>query len=127
MRKDGRPDHIEDALIMMHANQWFMWTDSKNKIYANLKLSEKIGVDDNIVDNPVTELPTESAVNAKLKELQDAWDLEHDSYKSKRRAEYKSVVDQLDQLYHDMTAGKLDATGEWHKAIKAVKDKYAKG
>jgi hypothetical protein len=21
-----------------------------------------------------------------------------------------------------MTAGKLDATGEWHKAIKAVKD-----
>jgi|TARA_R100000005_G_C4887311_1_gene135937 hypothetical protein len=74
MRKDGRPDHIEDALIMMHANQWFGWTDSKNKIYANLKLSEKIGVDDNIVDNPVTELPTESAVNAKLKELQDAWD-----------------------------------------------------
>ena len=30
--------------------------------------------------------------------------------------------EQLDQLYHDMTAGKLDATGEWHKAIKAVKD-----
>ena len=27
-----------------------------------------------IVDNTVTELPTESAVNAKLKELQDAWD-----------------------------------------------------
>jgi len=25
-----------------------------------------------------------------------------------------------------MTAGKLDATGEWHKAIKTVKDKYAK-
>ena len=74
MRKDGRPDHIEDALIMMHANQWFGWTDSKNKIYANLKLSEKIGVDDNIVDNPVTELPTESAVNAKLVELQNAWD-----------------------------------------------------
>ena len=74
MRKDGRPDHIEDALIKIHSGQWFTWTDSKNKIYANLKLSEKIGVDDNIVDNPVTELPTESAVNAKLKELQDAWD-----------------------------------------------------
>ncbi len=74
MRKDGRPNHIEDALIMMHVNQWFGWTDSKNKIYANLKLSEKIGVDDNIVDNTVTELPTESAVNAKLVELQNAWD-----------------------------------------------------
>ena len=69
-----RPAHIEDALIQMHSNQWFTWTDSKNKIYANLKLTDKVGIDGNIVDNPVTELPTESAVNAKLKELQDAWD-----------------------------------------------------
>ena len=121
-----RPNHIEDALCRMHTNQWFGWSDSKNKIYANLKLSAKVGISGNIVDNPVTELPTESVVNAKLKELQDAWDLENDSYKSKRRAEYKSVADQLDQLYHDMTAGKLDGTGEWHKAIKAVKDKHAK-
>jgi len=69
-----RPNHIEDALIVLHSKQWFTWTDSKNKVYANLKLSEKVGIDGNIVDNPVTELPTESAVNAKLKELQDAWD-----------------------------------------------------
>ena len=74
MRDDGRPDHIEDALIKIHSKQWFTWTDSKNKIYANLRLTEKVGIDGNIVDNPVTELPTESAVNAKLKELQDAWD-----------------------------------------------------
>jgi hypothetical protein len=77
MREDGRPNHIEDALVKMHTNQWFGWTDSKNKIYANLKLSDKIGVGGNIVDNTVTELPTESAVNAKLKELQDAWDAKH--------------------------------------------------
>ena len=74
MRDDGRPDHIEDALIKIHSKQWFTWTDSSNKIYANLKLTDKVGVDGNLVDNPVTELPTESAVNAKLKELQDAWD-----------------------------------------------------
>ena len=74
MRKDGRPDHIEDALIILHANQWFGWTDSDNKIYVNLKLSEKVGINGNLVDNPVTELPTETAINAKLKELQDAWD-----------------------------------------------------
>ena len=74
MREDGRPNHIEDALTKMNTNQWFGWTDSKNKIYANLRLTDKVGVDGNIVDNPVTELPTESAVNAKLKELQDAWD-----------------------------------------------------
>jgi hypothetical protein len=58
----------------MNTGQWFTWTDSKNKTYANLRLTEKVGVDGNIVNNPVTELPTESAVNAKLKELQDAWD-----------------------------------------------------
>ena len=69
-----RPSHIEDALVKLHSNQWFTWTDSKNKIYANLRLSEKVGIDGNIVDNPVTELPTEAEVNAKLKELQDAWD-----------------------------------------------------
>ena len=77
MREDGRPNHIEDALVKIHSNQWFGWTDSKNKIYANLKLSDKIGVGGKIVDNTVTELPTESAVNAKLKELQDAWDAKH--------------------------------------------------
>ncbi len=74
----NRPNHIEDALIQMHSNQWFTWTDSKNKIYANLRLTEKIGVDGNIVDNPVTELPTETAVNTKLTELQTAWDNAND-------------------------------------------------
>jgi hypothetical protein len=72
MRK--RPDHIEYALMVMHTNQWYTWTDSSNKIYSNLKLTEKVGVDGNLVDNPITELPTESAVNTKLTELQTAWD-----------------------------------------------------
>jgi hypothetical protein len=73
-----RPSHIEDALVKLHSNQWFTWTDSKNKIYANLRLSDKIGVDGNIVDNPVTTLPTEAEVNAKLLELQTAWDNAND-------------------------------------------------
>tara|TARA_Y100001973_G_C5151446_1_gene308348 strand:+ start:138 stop:485 length:348 start_codon:yes stop_codon:yes gene_type:complete len=114
MDMNGRPNHIEDYLITVRTGQWFGWSDSKNKIYANL-----------IVHDGGSK-PTESVVNAKLVELQDAWDAENDSYKSKRRSEYKSVADQLDQLYHDMTAGKLDGTGEWHKAIKAIKDKHAK-
>jgi len=41
---------------------------------------------------------------------------------NKRQTEYKDFGYQLDLLYHDMTAGKLDNTGEWHKHIKAVKD-----
>ena len=70
----GRPNHIEDALVKIHIRQWFTWTDSKNKIYANLRLTEKVGIDGNIVDNLVTTLPTEEEVNAKLLELQTAWD-----------------------------------------------------
>jgi len=73
-----RPNHIEDALICIHTGQWFTWTDSKNKIYANLRLTEKVGINGNIVDNPVTELPTEEEVNAKLVELQTAWDNAND-------------------------------------------------
>ena len=46
---------------------------------------------------------------------------------AKRKKEYKDIGYQLDLLYHDMTAGKLDGTGEWHKHIKAVKDANTKG
>jgi len=46
---------------------------------------------------------------------------------NKRKKEYKDFGYQLDLLYHDMTAGKLDNTGEWHKHIKAVKDANSKG
>ena len=40
----------------------------------------------------------------------------------KRRSEYGLIGDQLDLLYKDLVAGKLDATGEWAKAVKKVKD-----
>ena len=42
------------------------------------------------------------------------------AYKYKRAAEYPSITDQLDLLYH----GGMDA---WKTAIQAVKDKYPKG
>jgi len=35
---------------------------------------------------------------------------------------YASLGDQLDMLYADMKAGKLDTTGTWATHIKAVKD-----
>ena len=31
-----RPTHIEDYLITVRGGQWFGWSDSKNKLYANL-------------------------------------------------------------------------------------------
>ena len=103
----GRPDHIEDYLIRVRTGQWFGWSDSKNKIYANL-----------IVHDGGSK-PSESDCTNGLKALQDAWDLENDSYKSKRRDEYPSVVDQLDLIFHSG----IDA---WKAKIKETKDKYPK-
>jgi hypothetical protein len=40
-------------------------------------------------------------------------------YKSKRAAEYPSIVDQLDKIFHD-------GIDEWKETIQAVKDKYPK-
>jgi hypothetical protein len=105
-----RPDHIEDYLVTVRKGQWFGWSPSSNKIYANL-----------VVHDGGTK-PTEKQCTDGLKALQDAWDLEYDSYKSKRRSSYDSLSNQLDMLYHDLVAGKLDATGTWAQHIKAVKD-----
>ena len=107
MRLDGRADHIEDYLVTVRTGQWFGWTDSKNKIYANL-----------IVHDGGSK-PTEADCTNGLKALQDAWDLENNSYKSKRRAEYAKFEDQFDQIYNEG----IDA---WKTSIKAIKDKYPK-
>ena len=106
----GRPNHIEDYLITVRTGQWFGWSDSKNKVYANLVVHDG------------GSKPSESDCTNGLKALQDAWDLENDSYKSKRKAEYPSIEDQLDMLYKDLVAGKVDSTGEWAKFIKKIKD-----
>jgi hypothetical protein len=39
---------------------------------------------------------------------------------------YPEINEQLDQLYKDMLAGKLDTTGTWATGIKAVKDAHPK-
>ena len=104
---DGRPDQIEDYLVRVRTGQWFTWSDPSNKIYANL-----LGLDGG-------SKPTESDCTNGLKALQDAWDLENDSYKSKRRAEYPSLVDQLDDIYHN-------GIDVWKATIKTIKDKYPK-
>jgi phosphoribosylformylglycinamidine (FGAM) synthase-like enzyme len=49
-------------------------------------------------------------------------DEQDNGYVRARQDAYASIGDQLDLLYHDMTAGKGDKTGEWYKAVKKVKD-----
>ena len=61
--------------------------------------------------------PTESAIATKLAELRTEWN--NSNYQRQRSAEYPSVVDQLDDIYHNG----IDA---WKATIKATKDKYPK-
>jgi hypothetical protein len=42
-------------------------------------------------------------------------------YRRDRRKAYAPIGDQLDMLFHDMTAGKCDKTGDWYAAIAKVK------
>ena len=69
---NGRPNHIEDYLITVRQGSWFGWSDAKNKVYANLVVHDG------------GSKPTETDCTNGLKSLQDSWDLEYDSYKSKK-------------------------------------------
>ena len=64
MDDNNRPDHIEDYLAQLHSGQWFGWSDSKNKIYANLV----------ILDSSKSK-PSESDCTTGLAALQTAHDL----------------------------------------------------
>ena len=59
---NGRPNHIEDVLAKLHPGCWFGWSDSKNKVYANL------------VIHSADDKPTESALTTELAAQQTAFD-----------------------------------------------------
>ena len=103
----GRPNHIMDYLVTVSSGCWFGFSDACNQVYENL-----------IVHDGGSK-PTESDCTTGLAALQAAWDLENNSYKSQRKAEYPSIEDQLDDIYHNG----IDA---WKATIKTIKDKYPK-
>ena len=103
----GRPNHLEDYLITVREGCWYTWSDYKNRTYSTFVVTDG------------GSKPTEKECTDGLAALQAAWDLENDSYKSKRRAEYPSIQDQLDDIYHNG----IDA---WKATIKVIKDKYPK-
>ena len=59
-----------------------------------------------------------SVVLAKKVELETAYN--DNAYQRDRAAEYPSIKDQLDDLYHNGIDG-------WKASIKIIKDKYPKG
>ena len=81
----GKPDHIEDYLITVRTGQWFGWSDSKNKIYANL-----------IVHDGGSK-PTEQECTDGLSQMQTEYDAL--DYARKRKSEYPSIEELVVALY----------------------------
>lgn len=101
-----RPDHIEDILTQLHPGQWFGWSDSADKSYANL-----------VILDPQYSKPLEQELTDALAAAQAEYDDYHAPYRKSRRAAYTSVSDQLDMLWHDME----DGTTKWHDLIRSIK------
>ena len=103
---------LEDYLLSLHSGSWFGFTnvtnDNSYKKYANL-----------VIHDDTKSKPSESDCTAGVAAMQEDWDGK--AYARSRKAEYPSIGDQLDMIYHNGDGG-----ATFQAAIKAVKDKYPK-
>jgi len=107
-----RPEHIEDVLITLHTGQWFGWSDSKNKVYANL------------VIHGDQEKPTQEFLESELARLQS----EHDAkdYARNRQAEYPSLNELTVALWEGVVEERMASIMELEVQRQAIKAKYPK-
>ena len=88
----------------------------------NLAPGAKFGIYDNDLaridwqDESISQ-PSDADIETELVRLQ----AEYDANQYQRDRQYPQLGEQLDMLFHDMTAGKGDKTGEWYKAVAKVK------
>ena len=82
---NGRATHIEDYLVQLHTGQWFGWSDSKNKIYANL-----------IIHDDSKAKPTEQECTDGLATMQSDYDAKQ--YQRDRLTEYPNHNDCIHAL-----------------------------
>ena len=87
------------------------------KINPNAQVSVSADDIDTIVWENGTTPISKSDIETKMAELQTEYD--NNKYQRDRAAEYPSIKDQLDDIYHNGVDG-------WKTTIKAVKDKYPK-
>ena len=107
MNRDGRYDHIEDVLVNLHVGQWFGWSDSKNKVYANL-----------IIHDDSKNKPTEKSLTDAL--LKQQSDFDANQYQRDRQAEYPSIQELVVALYDTDDKSAIEAKRA------EVKKKYPK-
>ena len=82
---NGRATHIEDYLVQLHTGQWFGWSDSKNKVYANL-----------IIHDGSKTKPTEQECTDGLATMQSEYDAKQ--YQRDRLTEYPNHNDCIHAL-----------------------------
>ena len=77
-------------------------------------------VNDKLTINSITPSTVKEAdIRKRAKELEDEFTSQE--YSRKRSIAYPELGEQLDLLFHDMTSGKGDKSGEWYKTIAKVK------
>ena len=91
--------------------------NSLRKSSSYTMMSEKY--EDIIWQDKNTSIPTKKECEDELKRLEE--EDKKTQYQRDRAPNYPAIQEQLDLLYHDMTAGKGDKTGEWYKAVNKVK------
>ena len=79
---NGRPNHIEDYLVSLHTGQWFGWSDSKNKVYANL-----------IILDDTKDKPSESDCTNGLATLQSDFDTAETANTNKKASGKQKLKD----------------------------------
>ena len=78
----NRPTHIEDYLVSLHTGQWFGWSDSKNKVYANL-----------IIHDDSKSKPTEQECIDGLAQLQSDYDTAETNATTKKASAKQKLLD----------------------------------
>jgi len=105
---NGRATHIEDYLVQLHSGQWFGWSDSKNKVYANL-----------IIYDDSKAKPSESDCTTGLATMQSEYDAKQ--YQRDRLTEYPNHEDCIHAL---LDGG--DTLTDLQAKRTATKSKYPK-
>ena len=80
--KTGEYNHIEDYLAQLHTGQWFGWSDSKNKIYANL-----------IIHDDTKSKPSESDCTNGLATMQSNFDTAKTNAQTKKTSGKQKLKD----------------------------------
>jgi hypothetical protein len=119
--------NVPDALDSLGIKEWSLSGLPTNEQEFLEHFSKVISVDQNnhavFSNDPTTFGVTWDQIHTEIQRLQTDYD--NKTYQRQRSAEYPKIVDQLDLLYHDIKAGKLES-GNWIAVIESVKHQFPK-